>query len=64
MSTAAIWAFAAVGVLFVLAVLLVVLAVRSTYRRSRALVAELQGFAGDAERAMRGKGGRHAGKSG
>lgn len=65
MSTAAIWAFAAVGVLFAASVIFVVLAVRSTYRRSRALAAELRGLSGDAEQVMRpGEGGRHAGKPG
>lgn len=64
MSTAAIWAYSAVGVLFVAAVILVVSAVRSTYRRSRALAAELRDLTTDADEAMRqGKGGRHAGKS-
>ncbi|MFW5899257.1 MAG: hypothetical protein ACOCUN_02175 [Jiangellaceae bacterium] len=64
MSTAAVWAYSGVAVLFVAAVIFVVSAVRSTYRRSRALAAELQDLAADADEVMRpGKGGRHAGKS-
>ncbi|NDL56089.1 hypothetical protein [Phytoactinopolyspora mesophila] len=49
MSTLAIWLLVVVAVLFVLAVLTVVLALRSTYRKSRTLAHEVNGLSEELE---------------
>ncbi|NED94234.1 hypothetical protein G1H11_02810 [Phytoactinopolyspora alkaliphila] len=52
MSTLAIWLFLAVAVLFVLAVLGVLLAVRSTWRKSKIFVREMDSLSQDVERTV------------
>jgi uncharacterized membrane protein len=50
MSTLAIWLFVLLGFLLVLAVLLVVFAARSTYRRGRVLAKEVALLGDDVDR--------------
>jgi hypothetical protein len=52
MSTLAIWLFLAVAVLLVLAVLGVLFAARTTWRKSKVLVRELDGLSQDVERTV------------
>jgi hypothetical protein len=56
MSTLAIWLWVVVAVLFVLAVLTVVLALRSAYRKSQTLVHEVNGLSEELEHVVGSQG--------